>query len=377
MDFQGRNEFSTEQLVLLATTTADSALAPGGLAAAPGYATKDLFGRDPHAWRFRISDIPPFVARRHNAVLDRARGAIWVVFWTQNSACAFESRWLGKRLPGGRRGVLFLSLRAESLWVQGEPTFNAVDDIPGPHMLWERDSSETTPTSARDLRVFLAVYPRLAGVTPWREGSAYDWAVRHRDSANTATLRGRFQVEASGRLRDQLNRAGSPLAGVWRGEGTLGNGDSLHFWMRLPDGPNRYLWPGRFGLEPSYTGPGPFDSIPPPVAFSVAVGFASTRDDLPARITGMHEFIDLPFAPKDRATSPASWGWIARFVAESRRAELYRNDSLTRAPMRTPSRNLAPFARQVIALSPTRDSLFAEIKVRDSLVARWTAHRMP
>ena len=377
MEFGERVEFSKTQLMLLAKSTSVSALAPGGIAAAPERAQRSSLG-PPMASRFRIVDVPAFIAKQHAAVLARARGTIWVVPWFRNTACMLESSWLQMGTDRDRHAVLFLTPRAENLWVNGEPTFDAFDDFIPPHSLWEDDSIGGSVAALRDLRVFLAVYPRLAAVVRWNEGSAYNWALRHRDSANTAALRGRFQAEASRRLHNSLTVSGSPLAGVWQGDGTMANGDSLHFWMKLAKAPLRLEWPGDFGtMSTAYTGPARFDSLPSPTQFVMSAAFATTRDSLPPDGTDLREQFTAPFASKSIASNSATWTWLARFAPPSRRAELLHNDSLTTGMLRPATPSVPPHATQRITRDAAGDSLRGEIRTSAGVIANWTAHRVP
>lgn len=377
MSFGERVEFSKTQLMLLAKSTSVSALAPGGIAAAPEPAQRSSLGA-PMASRFRIVDVPAFIAKQHAAVLARARGTIWVVPWFRNTACMLESSWLQMGTDRDRHAVLFLTPRAQSLWVNGEPTFDAFDDFIPPHSLWEDDSIGGTVASLRDLRVFLTVYPRLAEVVRWNEGSAYNWALRHGDSANTAALRGRFQSEASRRLYNRLAVSGSSLAGVWQGDGTMANGDSLHFWMMLARAPLRLEWPGPFGtMSDSYAGPAPFDSLPSPTQIVMSAAFATTRDLLPTDETNLREQFAAPFSSNSITSNGVSWTWLARFAPVSRRAELLRNDSLTTGRLRSPTPSGPPHAREAITRNAGGDSLRGEIRTSSGVVAHWTAHRVP
>ncbi len=377
----GRGEFLTDELVVLASPSPDSEWAPGGHASAPGPTANTPRYGERHAWRFQISDVPPFVAQRHRTMLERAHGSIWVIPWFRATDCSFESGWLSRRENHQMHAVLFLAPRPESLWVHGEPTFNVIDEQGG-YPIFERDSSGASPTSVRDLQIFLAVYPRLAGVTPWREGSEAAWAAVHRDSANSMVLHGRFLKPASDRMRDSLNRAGFPLSGDWRGKGALANGDSMHFWMRLSAEPRRFEWPATVGGEAMgwlryYSGPAPFDSIPLPTRYTVHAGFAPTRQGLPSDSNEMRESIYLPFTSPGVVTENASWSWLARFAPASRRAAFFRADSILHFRIKMPADYVWAFPVQSIRLNAARDTMFAEFVVVDTVVARWTAHRTP
>ena len=377
MSFGGRVEFSKTQLMLLAKSTSVSALAPGGIAAAPERAQRSSLG-PPMASRFRIVDVPAFIAKQHAAVLARARDTIWVVPWFRNTACMLESSWLQMGTERDRHAVLFLTPRAESLWVNGEPTFDAFDDFIPPHSLWEDDSIGGSVAALRDLRVFLAVYPRLAEVVRWNEGSAYNWALRHRDSANTAALRGRFQAEASQRLHNRLTVSGSSLAGVWQGDGTMANGDSLHFWMKLAKAPLRLEWPGDFGtMSTVYTGPARFDSLPSPTQLVMSAAFATTRDSLPSEGTDLREQFTAPFTSKSITSNGVAWSWLARFAPVRRRAELLRYDSLTTGTLRSATPSGPPHATEQITRNTEGDSIRGEIRTKTGVVAHWTARRVP
>jgi hypothetical protein len=108
----------------------------------------------------------------------------------------------------------------------------------------------------------------------------------------------------------------------------------------------------------------------------VTAHFASTFEELTTGGSATREPITIPFAPDARGTATASWAWLAHVAPEERRPQLYRNDSLTLGTLRTATPSTVPYARQVIRLGAGRDSLFAEITVRDTVVVRWTAWRV-
>lgn len=368
----GGPEFSRSTLVGLGTALPESIVAPGGMNAAPESPNAQSW-YPPMAWRFVISDVATSTVEGHRTALRRSLGRIWVVPWFRNAACALESSWLGARNLKTPHAVLFLTQRPESLWVNGEPTYDTFDGSFSPHVIWERDSSARTPVSVQELRTFLAVYPRLAGFTPWREGSLLQWGLAHRDSGNTIELRGRLQQLTSARLSASLSAAGTPLAGDWQAQGALADGDSLRFWLRIASRPARMIWSG-LG---SYSGSAPFDSVPLPEMFDATLAFARTRDSLPSLRTNLHEGMGLPFDPSFTVRGSGSWRFLSRFAPENRRAELIRRDLVLGLPAAQRGKETPVWLSQSVRINPAADTIFVVITARDSAVAHWTAHRVP
>ncbi len=381
MSFGGESGFSRGTLVGLGTALPETAPAPIANNAALDVPA-DSRALRPMASRFSITDVPREIVETFRATLAKSSGFVWVVPWFRNSSCVVESSWLGSRDLKSPHAVLFLTPRPESLWVNGEPTYDAFDGKFTSGAVWERDPKSENPMSLRDLRVFLAVYPRLAGFTSWREGSFLQWALAHRDSGNTNALRGRLQTLVSAHVTDSLNSLPAPLAGVWKGEGVLAGGDSIHFWMELCAAPRRYEWAApRWGPYPWYSGAADFDSIPMPMQYGLPVEFETARESLRC---GGHEWrvaFTVPFSAATPTGANASWAWLAKIAPDARRAEFYRNDSLTTGKLR--SNGFAPNATQIMSVNAAGNTLTAKIQlvgipdsVESGTVARWTAHRV-
>ncbi|MFI5231274.1 MAG: hypothetical protein ACHQSE_02055 [Gemmatimonadales bacterium] len=375
-------EFSRETLVGFGTAVAESLQAPAGTNAARESRST---GRAPTtlAWRFTIGDVPPAVIEPHRAVLTRSLGRVWVIPWFRDSMCALHSSWLGERDLKLPHAVLFLTPRPESLWVNGEPTYDTFDGAFSPHIIWERDTGSAGPMSVDDLHTFLAVYPRLAGFERWREGSLLAWALAHRDSANSHALRPRLQGLMSNRMRDSLNRSPAPLAGIWRGAGVLASGDSIHFWMQLCDAKRDFEWPRpQWGPAPSYSGTARFESIPAPLQYELPVRFAAARDSLSCDVGERPKKMTLPFGSLAATDGTGSWAWLAQFAPDARRAEFYRNDSMTTGALRLIGS--VPNLGERTSVNATGDrlsSVIRQLNIRDTLgaatVARWSAQRVP
>jgi hypothetical protein len=365
-------EFSKSTLVGLGTALPESASAPGGLNGARG--NPELGRRTaPRAWRFSLSDVPRELIETHRAVLKKASGHVWVVPWFRTPSCQVESSWLDTRDPKLHHAVLFLTPRPESLWVNGEPTFDTFDGEFSPHMIWEHDSKSENPAPLRELRIFLAVYPRLAGFTAWREGSFMAWALAHRDSGNAIGLRGRLQELMSPRICDSLEAIGSPLAGDWRGEGALRDGDSLHFWMRIPSGPSRFVWANGWGW---YSGPARFDSIPLPTYYELAVAFARVRDSLPAVPENKRDGMSFSLGRSDSERRAASWSFLARFGPEERRAAFMHQQAIQGISTNKLAGERPVWLEQTQRVNASHDTIWVTITSRDTAIAHWIAHRV-
>ncbi len=364
---------AANRLVLLATSTPATEIAPGGLGAAPGRAEETPLWREVRASKFQVADVPSFVPRQTAEILRRSLGVFWVVPWYRNTACALESSWLGQSMNRGFRAVLFLSPRPESLWVNGEPTFDSFDDFSGPRAMWETDATNPKPTSLRDLKIFLAVYPRLSAFSPWREGSLLAWGLAHRDSGNVPGVRERLQELMSAHVGDSLSAAGFPFAGDWQAEGALADGDSLRFWMRIASRPARYVWSGMG----SYYGIARFDSIPLPTSYDAHVAYAKDRESLPSGRANMAEQMGLPFNAVDTLRSSGSWGFLARFAPASRRSALTLQDAAQGLPTTLLGKTRPIWLSQSLRINARRDTISVVITSRDSAVAHWTARRVP
>jgi hypothetical protein len=375
-------EFTRATLVGLGTALPESLAAPGGTYAAPVFQGNGPAPR-PLAWRFAIHEVPAAIVDTHRALLARSSGRVWVVPWTRDSMCRVQSGWVGERNLKFPHAVLFLTPRPESLWVNGEPTYDTFDGEFSARVIWERDSASKAPMSLEDLRTFLAVYPRLAGFEPWKDGSFLAWAHAHRDSANSRALRPRLQAMISNHMRDSLNRLPARLAGVWRGTGTLANGDSIHFWMQLCDGKRLFWWPAReWGPALTYTGDARFESTPLPTQYGLAVHYAQTRDSLTCDGGPLREELTLPLQSSIAANGSGSWALLARFGPPAWRAEFYRNDSLVRGKLS--AIGSYPHLGARISMNANGDSLSAfiwRLSIPDTLaaatVARWSARRVP
>ncbi len=366
-------EFTKSTLVGLGTALPESVPAPGGMRAAP---RTPASGRvpPPMAWRFSLSDVPRELIATHRAILKKAAGHVWVVPWFRTPSCQLESSWLDDRDIKFHHAVLFLTPRPESLWVNGEPTFDTFDGEFSPHVIWERDSKAENRAPLRELRIFLAVYSRLAGFVPWREGSLLAWGLAHRDSGSAVGLRGRLQELMSPRVSDSLNAVGSPLAGDWRGEGALRDGDSLHFWMRIPSGPAQFVWSNGWGW---YAGPARFDSIPLPKYYEMSVAFAQVRDSLAAVPQDKLEGMSFSFSGRDSVRRSGSWSFLASFGPEERRAEFMTRQNAVQG-LATPKRGADRpiWLDQTLRLNSRGDTIWVTITSRDTAIAHWTAHRL-
>ncbi len=346
----GRPTYPAEMFVVLGGTTGRVAIDTLGLKGAPEPASPGFLARAAggppervRAWEWRIENVPDTVRKQYRSVLAQNGGSIWVVPWERGTDCILHQDSYGSD-SGAVRGLLFGTLRPVAGWIDGAPTIDVVNGIPGPYPVYSRTvRADANHPSDDELRTFLKLYKYVVGdLTDARDSAFMAWATAHRDSAMTRPLSGMVVSIFNGENRRRLSTIGvASHAGVWRMRLVTALGDTADRWMRISRHIENAQWLGASGQLKRYSDV-IWDSIPPPVQYASRVVLANSRAEVPSedsspdpkRVSTI-EMWEFRTSPGAAVTTPR-WLWLVPFVSPDHRRLYTHLDSLRDATVRSP-----------------------------------------